>query len=124
MQPLGERVLVQVESNERMSRGGIIVPGTGGKQISPALVGVVVRIGPEVMTIKPGEVVAFPEFCAFKLPPNVCDGKFCTVAADDVHLRIREAVPGAVEIIEKTMGELEAGAQPKEAREQVFGPVA
>lgn len=61
MRPLRDIVVVEISTGEVKTSGGLIMPATSGNEMMQRMStqGVVAAIGPEVRTVKVGDIVVF-----------------------------------------------------------------
>lgn len=69
VQPLGSRVLVEVSEEESVTASGLVIPDTAKSKQQR---GVVIAVGDdeEMIKVKPGEVVLFPEYTGAEVRMN------------------------------------------------------
>ena len=69
VQPLGSRVLVEVSEEESVTASGLVIPDTAKSKQQR---GVVIAVGDdeEMIKVKPGEVVLFPEYTGAEVHLN------------------------------------------------------
>lgn len=69
VQPLGSRVLVEVSEGESVTASGLVIPDTAKPKQQR---GVVIAVGDdeELIKVKPGDVVLFPEYTGAEIAMN------------------------------------------------------
>jgi chaperonin GroES len=77
--PTGKRVLVFPDEQERVSKGGIIIPEEAKKN---ARTGIIVQIGDEVEKLKPYQPVLFGEYSGSTM--DFEEGRFILMFESDI----------------------------------------
>lgn len=65
-QPLGNKVLIQMDKPAEKSKGGLFIPSTVHDNFNTS--GLAIAVGPEVKEIKPGDKLIFGKYSYNELP--------------------------------------------------------
>lgn len=88
LEPLGNRVLVQVIEQEERTKGGIYLPETAKEKPQQARVIAVGKEAEEELSLKEGDIVVFPKYSGTEVK---IDGvEYLILNADDVLARVLE----------------------------------
>ncbi len=88
LEPLGNRVLVQVIEQEERTKGGIYLPETAKEKPQQARVIAIGKDAEEELSLKEGDIVIFPKYSGTEVK---IDGvEYLILNADDVLARVVE----------------------------------
>ncbi len=88
LEPLGNRVLVQVLEQEERTKGGIYLPETAKEKPQQARVIAIGEEAKEELSLEVGDVVIFPKYSGTEV--RVGDEEFLILNADDVLAKVVE----------------------------------
>ena len=88
LQPLGNRVLVQVLEQEERTKGGIYLPETAKEKPQQARVVAIGDEAEEELSLQVGDVVIFPKYSGTEV--RIGDEEFLILNADDVLAKVIE----------------------------------
>ncbi len=88
LQPLGNRVLVQVLEQEERTKGGIYLPETAKEKPQQARVVAIGDEAEEELSLQVGDVVIFPKYSGTEV--RIGDEEFLILNADDVLAKVVE----------------------------------
>lgn len=88
LEPLGNRVLVQILEQEERTKGGIYLPETAKEKPQQARVIAIGEEAKEELSLEVGDVVIFPKYSGTEV--RVGDEEFLILNADDVLAKVVE----------------------------------
>ncbi len=88
LEPLGNRVLVQILEQEERTKGGIYLPETAKEKPQQARVIAIGEEAEEELSLEVGDVVIFPKYSGTEV--RVDDQEYLILNADDVLAKVVE----------------------------------